>query len=66
MGWNQGRAAEETGLSFRTFKRMELKCEGRVPAPCRIFYDDADAQSHAGRPVPDEQDAGLVAAAVYY
>lgn len=32
MGWTQERAAEELGVSFPTYKRMELKREGRLPA----------------------------------
>lgn len=31
MGWTQERAAE--GVSCPTYKRMELKREGRMPAP---------------------------------
>lgn len=58
MGLKQERAAEEPGLSFPTFKRMEPKREGRLPATCRICHGDADAQNHAGRAVPDEQNAG--------
>ncbi|WP_242460022.1 XRE family transcriptional regulator [Pantoea agglomerans] len=33
MGWTQERAAEELGVSCPTYKRMELKREGRMPAP---------------------------------
>ncbi|ELD2083809.1 helix-turn-helix domain-containing protein [Enterobacter hormaechei] len=33
MGWTQERAAEELGVSFPTYKRMELKRDGRLPAP---------------------------------
>lgn len=33
MGWTQERAAEELGVSVPTYKRMELKRAGRLPAP---------------------------------
>ncbi|MDH1089048.1 helix-turn-helix transcriptional regulator [Pantoea brenneri] len=40
MGWTQERASEELGVSFPTYKRMELKRNGRLPAtiPLTVEY----------------------------
>lgn len=40
MGWTQQRTAEELGVSFPTYKRMELKRDGRLPAtiPLTVEY----------------------------
>ncbi|MEN4936417.1 helix-turn-helix transcriptional regulator [Pantoea agglomerans] len=43
MGWTQERAAEELGVSFPTYKRMELKRNGKLPAvvPLSVQYATA-------------------------
>lgn len=41
MGWTQERAAEELGVSFPTYKRIELKRAGRLPAPVPLAIEYA-------------------------
>jgi len=43
MGWTQERAAEALGISFPTYKRMELKREGQHPAPVPLAVEYATA-----------------------
>lgn len=43
MGWTQERAAEELGVSFPTYKRMELKRNGKLPAAVPLSVEYATA-----------------------
>lgn len=41
MGWTQERAAKELCISLPTYKRMELKRVGRLPAPVQPVIEYA-------------------------
>ncbi|WP_313159042.1 helix-turn-helix domain-containing protein [Mixta calida] len=53
MGWTQERAAEELGISYPTYKRMELKREGRMPAPVPRAVEYATAMLTLKATLPD-------------
>lgn len=55
MGWTQERAAEELGVSFPTYKRMELKRSGRLPAPVPLAVEYAAATLTMKAMLPDLQ-----------
>ncbi|HHD8103967.1 TPA: helix-turn-helix domain-containing protein [Salmonella enterica] len=53
MGWTQERAAEELGVSVPTYKRMELKRAGRLPAPIPLTVEYATATLTLKAMLPD-------------
>lgn len=53
MDWTQERAAEELGVSVITYKRMELKRAGRMPAPIPVAVEYATTTLTLKAMLPD-------------
>lgn len=53
MGWTQEQAASALGISVITYKRMELKRAGRLPAPIPLAVEYATVTLTLKAMLPD-------------